>query len=258
MKLSWVLACVSVVFAMASGSKISADLVVGDTIGIDFDAVGGAEISSGTPPLGSLNFNHFEDTGIADGGTASLGGLIIDTDGGVWAGVGFSLTNNTGDNTNEANSSAGDAFGGFDETVYGDRLISNDSNATGRLTDGDTLIDGVNDRAHFVLRFTGLDDSLTYDLFGGHHTDNSNSNFDTIWQVVQPTGTIESAADFQHSFTSLATDGAGNLEIYIIRRGDVDGQHVSISGLTLTAVPEPGSLIILGLAGIVGALRRSK
>ena len=245
---------VIVVLGVFGDSNANADLVVGDAVGIDFDATN----NGGTDPLASLNFNHFNDIGIADGATASLGGSIFDTDGGVWAGVGFSATNNTGDNTNEANSGQGDPFGGFDTTIYGDRLISNDSNATGRITDGDTVIDGTNDRAHFVLRFSGLNDALTYDLLGGHHTDNGNSNFDTIWQVAQPGGVISSATNFEHAFTGLVTDGAGNLEIYVIRQSNANGRHVTISGLTLTAIPEPGSLTVLGLGCLFVMGRRRK
>lgn len=255
MKLSRVLAVAAiVVLAVVGISDVSADLVGGDTLGIDFDATD----MGGMAPLALLNFNHYNDTGLLDGATGSLGGPIIDTDGGVLAGVGFTLTNLSGLSTNRASSSGGSLFGDFDATVYGDRVISNDSSRVGRITDGDIVIDGMNDRAHFVLRFSGLDDSLTYDLFGGHHTDNPNSNFDTIWQVAQRGGVITSSANFEHSFSSLVTDGAGNLEIYVIRRSNDDGDHVTISGLTLTAVPEPGSLTILGLGFMLVALRRRK
>jgi len=102
------------------------------------------------------------------------------------------------------------------------------------LTDGDTIIDGSSDRGHLVLTFSGLDDSLTYDLTGGF--DSNNNNFNAIWQADGQTFTTATVGNVGYgTLNNLQTDGSGNLVINIIRTGN-DSGHITVAGLSLEAV----------------------
>ena len=106
-----------------------------------------------------------------------------------------------------------------------------------------------------LFTFTGLDDSLTYDLTGGY--DGANANFDSIWSFdSSSTGITTTQNDSIASFlsepgsgygsvTSLQTDGSGNLVIQVTR----DTLHVNAGAAV--PVPEPSSAALLGLGGLV-------
>ena len=247
------------VAALLPFNQANAEIVVGDVIGIDFQ--------NSTDMFGdATGFNILTDltaNPIADGASALISDLAT-TGGTTLMGVDFELTNLTGQDTNPAVARNGNPLTGLPADAFEDVLISNDASVR-RPTDGDIVIDGTGDRAHFVLSFSGLDDTLTYDLFGGFD-DSASTNFDTIYQVVQPSTVLQSGVDgvgaVAHTFTGLETDGSGNLVINVIRQSDDNGRHVTVSGLTLTAVgapvSEPSSLALLGL-GICGlVIRRRK
>lgn len=189
------------------------------TIGIDFGA---------TAPVGDTVFNQISvggsatNLGLAANGVVGLASLV-DIDNAPVAGVGFSLSNATGqiawDFSNATTEGAGLMT---DVSVHGDALISN--SASGR-----TLPAG----AKFVLTFTGLDDSLFYDLTGGW--DHNNLNFNATWAadgqsvVSSPTNSVVGAGYV--TLTGLSTDGNGNLVITVTKLNN----HVTVGGLTLTA-----------------------
>ena len=216
-------------------------LPVNGMLGIDFGS---------TAPAASTNFNAF-DIDTIDGQTVSLPtGSLIDTNGSALASVGFSLTNNTGQDTTRANvtnGAEGDGTAITNSTLYEDSYISNNQGAA--------PLDPIG-TANIVVTISGLDDSLTYDLVGGF--DNNNGNFDAEWSAdgqaitTDPAG---AAGAGYASFTGLSTDGSGNLAITVTRTN----LHVTLGALQLTAVPEPGSTSLL-LFGIVGValLRRRK
>lgn len=205
-------------------SQAGAALFPDRSIGIDFGS---------TAPAAGIHFNLYSDTVIADGATESFTGSLIDTTGAAVTGVGFSVTNNSGDASFELGGGLEGSGLLNDSTIYSDGLISND-NKDGRLADGDIVMDGSGDRGHFVLTFSGLDDALSYDLSGGW--DNNNSNFDAIWQADgQSFTTAGEAGGGYGSLSALKTDGNGNLVIHVIRAGDENGKHVIIAGLVLKA-----------------------
>lgn len=214
--------------------------------GVTFDSVSGGRLLSGrslavdfgaTAPIEGSNFNYYSDTAINDGATeyfADLGiGALIDTQGSPLSGVGFSVTNMTG-KTSYSLAGGVSGYGEMsDSSIYSDALISND-NSDVRLLDGDAQIDGSDDRAHFVLTFTGLDDELTYNLTGGYDSDIA--NFNAIWQADGENAVTDSTGDGYVTLTDLSTDGSGNLVINVIRAGEVNGQHVTLAGFVLEAV----------------------
>ena len=190
------------------------------SLGIDFGSIA---------PAGGTNFNQF-DLDTDDGETETLpAGSLIDLEGNTLAGISFSLTNDTGQDTTRANVTSGQNGDGnliVDASVFEDSYISN--NQAAAPLDAD---------ANFVLTFSGLDDSLTYDLSGGFA--NGNGNFDANWTVG---GQTLLAAPGYVGFENLSTDGSGNLEIVVSR----ETLHVTLGALTLTAktlaVPEVASL----------------
>ncbi|VGO13210.1 Arylsulfatase [Pontiella desulfatans] len=198
------------IIAMLSGLGVAgaalAGISVGQTIEIDF----GTDSSA---------LNAYTDVVISNGVTESFIGTLKDTTGADVAGVGFSVENKTGDDSGEAAST--------------DRLLSNDSASTGRLTDG--TVDPLT-RGHFVLTFSGLDPALAYDLTGGY--DNDNDNFNAIWQADGQSYTTDSDGGTGYgTLTGLKTDGSSNLVIYVIRENDAS--HATIGDLALAAFTPP-------------------
>jgi len=199
----------------------------GSTIGIDFGSI---------EPVSTSNFNFYSDIVIANGQTESFSDfsseLLKDTDGIYLGAVGFSVTNLSGQSSGRAAVRGGVEGAGLmtDTTIYSDTIISNDA-VSGRLTDG--TVDPLT-RGHLVLTFTGLDDSLTYNLQGGY--DSNNSNFNAIWTADGEYFTTEASAVGYGTLTDLTTDGNGNLEIKVIRASNNTGAHLTIGALQLTAI----------------------
>lgn len=201
----------------------NAVILEGDIIDIDF----------GTSATGN---NAFTIVNTADTATTAFSdhalnsGVLRNTLGSNVAGVDFSITNNTGDAAGEAAAAATTQW------------ISNDSGSTGRITDGDAVIDGSGDRAYALLTFSGLDNSLTYDFSADH---SNNSNFSAIWQEVGNVTNTTGPNLATIAFTGLSTDGSGNISFYMIRNTNNDGRHVALESLSLTAVPEPSTFALL-------------
>ncbi|MGJ8673454.1 hypothetical protein [Rubritalea sp.] len=199
---------------------VFAGIPLGETVGIDFDSSN----HGGKSPAKSLIFNHFDDgKGIINGDTLSYSKPLITTESKQLTGVGFSLTNNTGQVTNRVNEQEG--YGGsgvFSEpSIYADRILSND-----------TASMKLDENAHFLLTFSGLDDDLSYNLSGGY--DCANDNFDSIWSAGDQSFKSLAGSGYG-TLTGLRTDGRGTLVIRVKR----NTKHVTIGGLTLTATVTP-------------------
>ena len=230
-----------VAFASVSGlfgllNSAHAQLTLGDTIGIDFGSIA---------PTATANFNQFDafNNNIDDDASAFIGigtpsvpgatvldggaGIaLITTGNSTVTNVTLTVTNNSGQNTSRAdvtNGSTGPAP--FDDaTIFSDSILSNDQPNTAELDDG----------ANLVLTFSGLDDSLNYELTGG--LDGANANFDSTWDVDGQSFLSAPGADTGYqTLSNLSTDGSGNLVITVT----VNTFHVNVGALTLTATLPP-------------------
>jgi hypothetical protein len=163
---------------------------------------------------------------------------------GAATGVGIAVTK-TGSNWTEAGTIAGTglyALNTTDASVYGDALGINNA--------------GVETMS---ITFTGLSDSLTYDLTGGVSHATAAAKYATGWTIAgqaAPTYQVSdaTAGNGYISFDGL-TSSANTLTITLDRE---QINHLAVSQLQLTAVPEPSSTALLGLGGLAFALRRRR
>lgn len=236
-------AAATLLFAISSASQ--AALTLNSTIGIDFGSVAstGAEIT----------FNNYDGDGIAAGANGSTLSSLVDSTNTAVSDVTFFLTNSTIKNSLTGFNAGSTGPSPFNvESVYGDGFIVNSNSGApptgGSLSQANSTV---------LLTFTGLDDSLKYDLTGGFHPANNNPIFNTTWIADSKTATTDASATGTGyiSLSGLNTDGAGNLVITLNNSGG--NSHVVVGGLTLTAIPEPSSTaLLLGGLGLLAFTRR--
>lgn len=224
------------VMAMAT-STVSAQLAVGESIGIDFGTTGtvfGAD--SGVAPAAGTNFNEF-NTQTEDGATASAGSLI--TLDGSSTSVGFSITNNAGKDSGLTGIASQAGPAPFDDATiggdnYGAANVGNLTRADGGLLATEDLEAGIAE-ANFVLTFSGLDDSLAYTVSGGYLHGSPNDNFNLTLaadgQAVETLNTSGLPDAGYATLQNLSTDGSGNLEITVTRAA----VQLFISAVTIEA-----------------------
>ena len=202
------------IVALAAGLAVvqaQAAITSGDSIFVDF----GKTASTG-------NENTISST-IAN--SLSIADAIRFSDGAL-TGVGLTVAK-SGGNWTQATTSAGtgpNALNTTDAAVYEDGLGMNNGGA-----------------ATMSITFTGLSDSLTYDLTGGVY---ANSNYMTGWTIAgSPRQLSDATASGGYiSFAGL-TSSANTLTITLDNNGL---KHLSVSQLQLTAIPEPGTYALLG------------
>ena len=156
------------------------------TVGIDFDSAGAVfpdPAPAVTPPSAASGFNEFSIQ-TADGASASFSGTLNDVTGSAVAGLGFSVQNNSGKDFGLTGVTGLSGPGIFnDATIFSDSYGAANVGNAARADGGNLAAEG-----NFVFTFSGLDDSLTYDVTGGY--DQDNANFNTIWEA---TGTANAA-----------------------------------------------------------------
>ena len=234
--------CCFVAVAIASTASAQT-LALGDSIGIDFaspDAVFPDEPPATSAPAAGTNFNAF-DTATEDMATASFSGTLITLTGGT-TGIGFSVTNNMGKASSLTGVSGTPGPAPFDdETIgvdnYGAANVGNESRADfgvllGEVEDGIVVSE---EAGNLVFTFSGLDDSLAYEVTGGYLHSNPNNNFNATWDIDGQSATTANESGLPDAgyitLTNLSTDGAGNLEITVTRT-----VQLFVAGLTITAV----------------------
>ncbi|MCC5805879.1 MAG: PEP-CTERM sorting domain-containing protein [Opitutales bacterium] len=226
-KLSFALTAVSAAFITASAS---AQILANDTVVINFTQTGNTA---------GENWNNVEG---ASGGTISAGTLVGDLirfSDGATTGVALSI---------EGSGLGTDLFG------IGGRTEPADPNrsfpASGAIPDiaQQNLTYHSDSPQRFV--FSGLDDSLTYNLSvlsantAGRNAHDwiANPGPDQVTISVDPDDTLV------HTFSDLLTDGSGNLVLENTTSGaGVDAQH--LNAMELTAIPEPATYA--ALAGLL-------
>ena len=143
--------------------------------------------------------------------------------------MGFSVQNNSGKASGLTGITGLSAPGIFnDATIFSDSYGAANVGNLAREDGGLLAEDG-----NFVFTFSGLDDSLTYDVTGGY--DQDNANFNTIWDsatAAAPVTTDNVGGDGFATLTGLQTDGSGNLEITVTRT-----TQLFIASVSLTAQP---------------------
>ena len=216
------------VAAMAVSGASAATVGVGTVIGVDF---------RGSGPTDGSNFNVFSADGTLED--------IIDTSGATLTDVDVSAAGQLVYNDNAADSTQ----------KSGQPSQFTDAH----LTDWVVFAEGVD----YTITFVGLDPTLTYDLVIGGAND-SNFNVDTTWTADGVSATTvagtKAATDGSGAYvtlTGLQTDGLGTLVIIGESNESEAGTEFGVvSALELTAVPEPGSLALIALGGMLVARRR--
>lgn len=212
---------------MASVSGSNAAVIVGDVIAIDFGA---------TAPAVS-NWNQISESSLSDSDLVRLSD-------GASTGVGVTVTlttdsANAGDYINNA-VPLDASLGETDGSIFNDHLAANDLSGPDLIT----------------VTYSGLNDSLSYTLTGGMRRTGSTGAFEQTYTVggVDYNYTGTAGVNAYAEYTGLSSSG-GFLTFTVSDFSDTD--LASISQMTLTVVPEPSSVALLGL-GSLALLRRRR
>lgn len=226
---------------LAGTVTASAAITSGDVIAIDF-----SKKASTTPG----NWNNIVTAQAGDAGNFQSTSLTLDSDlirlsDGAATGIGLDVASSgTGLNTigiggltvvSEGATASFSGIGAVPDTAQVDVFYVTANNAT--------------------FTFTGLDDSLTYDLEFQSWTDTTARD--------QATATITGGSFLNvdpndspsvYAFNNISTDGSGNIELVLATGSDA----AHINALQLVAIPEPSTVGFLfgSVALILSAIRR--
>lgn len=195
-------------FAVSSQAAV---LVAGTTWGVDFAGPNG-----GGPIAPTNNFNEW-----VFGTTPTTVSTINDTSGVVIDNVEMTIAGATDGDANTP-------------VIGGEPSVFDASN----IEDW-TIFGNPGDNTPGTITFTGLDDSLTYDLIIGNNWSADPGLTDTTYTVDGQalTNDADVPGDSFVSFTGLNTDGSGNLVIELTSPNNTFFR--AVNALHITAVPEP-------------------
>ncbi|MCC5842999.1 MAG: PEP-CTERM sorting domain-containing protein [Verrucomicrobia bacterium] len=226
LKTLWILA----LGCMLATGPVSAALLVGDTVVINFtesaNTVGG-------------NWNDYVatlDSSITDPAPLTLISDLIRLSDGDNTGVGLQIDNFTGENF---------GLGGRNEAPDASRAFP----VSGAIPDAAQRRLTFHTEAGQQYIFTGLDDNLIYNLsILSANTAGRNAHAWVANPGVNQTSILVDPDDgLVHTFFNLSTNGSGSIILQSTTTGSgVNAQH--INAMELTAIPEPGTLVLIGIA----------
>jgi len=193
----------------------------------------------------TTNWNSFTDLGSISAGS------VTDLTGATLTGVSIDVASTVADfwEVGTSNWPGLDSKGGSAPDAFVDSVTDDFGGVT-----GGTL----------VVTISGLNSSLTYDIYGVTQVNSNPSRQDTLTITGDMTygpSTIlrsTSVSGSFHTFTDVSPDTDGDIVITLSE--DVSGfKNPIINGLLINAVPEPSSICLLA-AGLLGllCLRRRK
>lgn len=239
-------------FSLSANAAILLDFGSSDT-----SAATGTDIYNTIVDSAGSAANHDFGTGINGGTPNGFAGTALVDDTGAATAVGFTLDvfNNGPGQTRGFNSTLGSdsvaagAFPSIEDFAVGDSFLVNNHTGNGANTFG------------LDLTFTGLTAGQAYDLavIGG-----TTAQDPSTYQVIAGTGdtdieniagaNLESLVQFQ----SVFADASGNITLRNTVNSSGTFQNTTIHFASIMAVPEPSSVIFLGLGGLALLARRSR
>lgn len=219
---------------MAAGAANAAVLSAGDTIGIDFGP-------TATDTVG----NDFNEITTTSGAGAIAAGSVINLNTAVMDGVSVATGSHMFNNNDGSNADYATLVGAPLSPFFEESVVTDITGMFGGPVGGNT----------FTVTISGLDTSLTYDILAVSAAD-SYSNTERLTVNGGASSDITrgtAAAPTFHQFNGVSSV-AGVITLDFTQP---TGNNPVVSGITLTAVPEPASMALMGLGGLL-MLRRRK
>jgi len=199
-------------------------------------------------PTQTTTGNWNNASGAPGDNPAAISNMIDST--GASSGIGFAYSET---------SSGGSGFAGTGANYAGSYPTSVNGLPTSALQDGLFM----NDSAHSVtLTFSGLDSDLTYSFLAyGARGNNGSSATYTVTGGNSGAGTISNV--FNNStetvnITGITPNGSDEITFLWTTNSTGSGSALNLIQITTTAIPEPSSLALTGLAGLALMLRRRR
>lgn len=199
-------------------------------------------LASGTASAAVIGVDATSAGGLYDGAG------VLDTSSRTWVDASFGSFTLGSDAVSINMGGADSAFGGTARELTGGIDLFNYIRGT-RFVD-----------SNFTVTLSGLSDALTYNIvaFGADRFLDRGSKY-TVGGVAKST-TGDQTTSFAEGvnyvrFNGVSTNGSGVLTIDVSSSGE---GVIQINGFEIQAVPEPGSLALLAMGGVLIARRRRR